>query len=77
MFNEVVFFCCLVFPSHKKCIIREHIIYLCKSGFTTILLIKTKTRNCLNVQADIQIAISNKMPRFEKVLCNKQEQKSH
>lgn len=51
--------------------------YLCESGFSTLLSIKTKSRNRLNAQADMRIAISNKMPRFQKVLCNKQEQKSH
>ena len=51
--------------------------YLCESGFSPLLSIKTKSRNRLNAQADMQIAISNKMPRFQKVLCDKQEQKSH
>ena len=51
--------------------------YLCESGFSTLLSIKTKSRNRLNAQADMRIAISNKMPRFQKVLYNKQEQKSH
>ena len=51
--------------------------YLCESGFSTLLSIKTKSRNRLNAQADMRIAISNKVPRFEKLLCNKQEQKNH
>ena len=51
--------------------------YLCESGFSTLLSIKTKSRNCLNAQTDMRNAISNKVPSFEKVLCNKQEQKSH
>ena len=38
--------------------------YLCEYGFSTLFLIKTKSRNRLNTQADTRIAISNKMPRF-------------
>ena len=51
--------------------------YLCESGFSTLLSIKTKSRNQLNAQADMRIAISNKVSCFEKLLCNKQKQKSH
>ena len=51
--------------------------YLCESGFSALLSIKTKSRNRLNAQADMRVAISNKLPRFEKLLSNKQEQKSH
>ena len=50
--------------------------YLCESGFSTLLSIKTKSRNRLNAQANMRIAISNKMPCFQKVLCNKQEEKN-
>ena len=46
--------------------------YLCKSGFSTLLSTTTKSRNRVNAQADMRIAISNKVPRFEKLLCNKQ-----
>ena len=49
--------------------------YLCQSGFSAILSIKTKSKNHLS--AVMQVAISNKVPRFEKLLSNKQEQKSH
>ena len=50
--------------------------YLGESGFSNLLSIKTKSRNRLNAQADMRISISNEMPRFQKVLCNRQEQKS-
>ncbi len=46
--------------------------YLCESGFSTLLSIKTKSRNRLNPQADMRIDISNKIPRFEKLI-NKNE----
>ena len=51
--------------------------YLCESGFSTLLSIKTKSRNRLNAQADMRIAISNKVPRFEKLVSDIQEQKNH
>ena len=51
--------------------------YLCESGFSGLLSIKTKSGNRLSAQADIRVAISNKVPRFEKLFSNKQEKKSH
>ena len=51
--------------------------YLCQSGFSVLLSIKTKSKNHLSAQVDMRVAISNKVPRFEKHLSNKQEQKSH
>ena len=50
---------------------------LCESWFSTLLSIKTKSRNRLNAHADMRIVISNKVQSFEKVLCNKHVQKSH
>ena len=46
-------------------------IHLCESGFSALLSIKTKSKNRLSAQADMQVAISNKVPRFEKLLSNK------
>jgi len=51
--------------------------YLCKSGFSNILSIKTISRNRLNAQTDMRVAISNIVPRFKKLISKKQEQKSH
>ena len=51
--------------------------YLCESEFSNLLSIKTKPKNRLNAQANIRIAISNTIPRFKNVLCNKYKQKSH
>lgn len=51
--------------------------YLCESGFSALVSIKTKFRNRLDVQSDMRIAISSRVPRFENILLNKQEQKSH
>ena len=50
--------------------------YLCESEFSTLLSMKTKSRNRLIAQADMRIAIRNKGARFEKFLSIKQEQKS-
>lgn len=51
--------------------------WLCESGFSTLLSIKTKSRNRLNAQADMRVAISNVVPRFERLISMKQGQKSH
>ena len=51
--------------------------YLCGFGFSTLLSIKTKSRNRLNAQADMRTAISKKILRFQKVLYDKEEQKSN
>jgi len=50
--------------------------YLCDSGFSTLLLTKTKSTNHLNTQADIPVAMSNIVPRFEKLISKKQEQQN-
>uniref|UniRef100_UPI00358EB4CC protein FAM200C-like n=1 Tax=Myxine glutinosa TaxID=7769 RepID=UPI00358EB4CC len=51
--------------------------YLCESGFSSLLSIKTKSRNRLNPQADLRIAVSKKVPGFDKIMKEKQEQRSH
>ena len=40
--------------------------YLCQTGFSALLSIKTKSRNYLSAQVDMRVAISNKVPRFKK-----------
>ena len=51
--------------------------YLCESRVSALLSIKAKSKNRLSAQADMRVAINNKVPRFEKLLSNKQEQKNH
>ena len=51
--------------------------YLCETGFSCLVHIKTKTRNRLDPQHDIQVALSTKTPRFDVILNEKQQQKSH
>ena len=42
-------------------------IYLCKSGFSTVL-IKTAHRNCLKLEDDIRCALSETFPLIVKLL---------
>ena len=53
--------------------------YLCEKAFSTRLLIKTTVRNRLygDLLHDMRVALANTMPRYEKLLAQKQEQKSH
>ena len=50
--------------------------YLCESGFSTLLQIKTKQRNRLEVENDLRCAISSTLPRISKLAKNKQSQVS-
>ena len=50
--------------------------YLCESGFSTMLLIKTAHRNRLELEDDIRCALSE-TSRMDKLLKNKQCQTSH
>jgi len=38
--------------------------YLCESGFSTLLTIKTKQRNRLDVKDDMRVALSQTIPQF-------------
>ena len=53
--------------------------YLCEKAFSTMLLIKTNVRNRLHggLVHDMRVALANTMPRYEKLVAHKQEQKSH
>ena len=51
--------------------------YLCESGFSTLLAIKCKARNKLQVEDDLRCALATTAPRFEKLVRSKQAQKSH
>jgi zinc finger BED domain-containing protein 5/7/8/9 len=51
--------------------------YLCESGFSTLLQIKTKSRNRLDVQDDMRLALSNTQPRISKLVKQIQAQPSH
>ena len=52
--------------------------YLCKSGFSTLLQMKTKQRNRLDVENDMRCALSTIFPRIHKLSKKKkQSQVSH
>ena len=51
--------------------------YLCESGFSALLHIKTKARNRLNPGDDMRLALSKTVPRFHEIIKKKQQQKSH
>ncbi len=51
--------------------------YLCESGFSTLLQIKTKARNCMGVEHDMKCALSTTVPQIETLVLKKQEQPLH
>ena len=51
--------------------------YLCESGFSALMHIKSKARNQLDVEDDMRIVISKVQPRISRLACNMQLQKSH
>lgn len=52
--------------------------YLCEQGFSTLLIIKNKSRNRLKVSDDLRVALSNNItPRITELVKNMQAQKSH
>ncbi|XP_068233726.1 SCAN domain-containing protein 3-like [Palaemon carinicauda] len=51
--------------------------YLCEQAFSTILGMKTKKRNRLNVSSDAHVALSVTKPCIEKIAQAKQVQPSH
>ncbi|XP_066958820.1 zinc finger BED domain-containing protein 5-like [Macrobrachium rosenbergii] len=51
--------------------------YLCESGFSSLLAIKTKSRNELSVEDDLRCALAATEPRIHELVAQKQKQKSH
>ena len=52
-------------------------IYLCECGFSTLLTIKSKAWNQLDVESDIPCALSTTSPDIEQLVAKKQGQLSH
>ena len=50
--------------------------YLCESGFSTVLQIKTKARSRLDVQDDMRLALTQTRPRISKLVMQMQPQSS-
>ena len=51
--------------------------YLCETGFSSLLTIKTKNRNRLDVQHDLRCCLSKTEPRISQLVEKKQLQPSH
>ena len=51
--------------------------YLCESGFSALLAIKTKQQNRLDAKDDMRVALSKTIPQFCILVENKQQQPSH
>jgi len=51
--------------------------YLCETEFSTLVNIKTKQRNRLDPRDDMRVSISKREPRFNMIIDEKQQQKSH
>lgn len=51
--------------------------YRCEQGFSTLMNIKTKNRNRLNVQDDLRCVLSSTQPRIRQLVAKKQCQPSH
>ena len=51
--------------------------YLCESGFSTLVNVKTKCRSKLDCEANMQCALSSTKPRIKLLVSNKQLHPSH
>lgn len=51
--------------------------YRCETGFSTLVTLKTKARNRLNVEHDMRCALSETEPNVVKLANAKQFQPSH
>ncbi len=51
--------------------------YLCETGFSALLNMKSKWRNRLDVSDDMRVALSVTVPRFHALIAQKQQQISH
>ena len=51
--------------------------YLCESGFSSLVTMKTSTRSRLVVEDDMRVALSSTAPRIQLLAKSKQDQGSH
>ncbi|KAG0439513.1 SCAN domain-containing protein 3 [Dictyocoela muelleri] len=65
--SEIALKTLLVFPTT----------YLCETGFSTMSVIKTKYRNCLDIHSPIRVALSSIQPQLSKLTNKKQAHPSH
>jgi hypothetical protein len=52
-------------------------IYLCEKTFSAMAVIKSKQRNCLELEFDLVLAVSNVSPRIKKLMSGKKAHVSH
>ena len=51
--------------------------YLCEAGFSFLVYLKNKYRNCLEIlENELRVALSNKQPRYEKLVDMKRPKKT-
>ena len=71
----------LIFPKISefawKVLIPFSLTYLCESRLSPLLVIKSKNRNRLDVEADFRCALSHTTPRIVDLVSKKQVQPSH
>lgn len=51
--------------------------YNCEVGFSTLVGLKTKQRNRLNVEPSMRLKLSSLEPDIQKLMCDKQHHPSH
>jgi hypothetical protein len=51
--------------------------YLCEKIFSAVAVIKCKQRNCLQLESDLVLAVSNVSPRRERLMSGKNAHVSH
>lgn len=51
--------------------------YLCERAFSTLVYLKNKYRNKLNVESDLRLKLSSFVPEIDSLVQDKQCQKSH
>uniref|UniRef100_A0A8D0A9E2 DUF4371 domain-containing protein n=1 Tax=Sander lucioperca TaxID=283035 RepID=A0A8D0A9E2_SANLU len=51
--------------------------YLCESGFSSLVMLKTKYRNRLNIEPDLRLRLSSLEPDIQKLTSAKQHHPSH
>ena len=86
MFNRVTvpnFWCCMLESYPRVAMIALKTLmpfpstYLCEAAFSTMLAMKNKARNRLNIQADMRCCLSNITPRISQLVDRKKAQAAH
>ena len=69
------------YPTLTRIVLRKLLpfatTYLCESSFSTLLQLKTNTRNRLKVEDDLRCALSTTEPEIQELVKQKQLHPSH